>query len=66
MNWYPAHWAFRGPQRRPADASRLLRDANVGGGHVSTLRRLIRIGPVGIYAMRYRPGMAEEAKEWIP
>jgi hypothetical protein len=30
------------------------------------LRRLIRIGPVGIYAMRYRPGMAEEAKEWIP
>lgn len=68
MRWngLPPHWWFNGPQRRARPAGDLFRDPNVAGAHVATFRRLIRIGPVGLYVMRYRPGSAPERGERIP
>lgn len=58
-NSLPAHWWLSGPQRRARNASDLLRDPNLAGAHVATFRRLLRIGPFGLYVMRYRPGNTE-------
>jgi hypothetical protein len=55
----PPHWWLSGPSRHNA-AERILRVRNVGGGHVSGLYRVLRIGPFGIYLMRYRPGHVDE------
>lgn len=63
----PAHWAASGlGKAHPAD--RLLRVRNVRGGHAATLRRLLRIGPFGLYVIRYQPGHVEEVNltERIP
>lgn len=51
------HWAFKGFQRRArADVSLILRDPDMGYAHVGSLRRVVRVGPWGLYLMRYRPG----------
>jgi hypothetical protein len=55
----PSHWWFGliGPAR---DVTALFRRPNVFGGHVATLRRLLRIGPFAFYVVRYRPGHVED------
>lgn len=55
MSKLPPHWWIAGPSK-PIPASRLLRRTHVAGGHASTYRRLIRIGPWSIAVIRYRPG----------
>lgn len=53
----PNHWAFRGPQiRQVRPAHEVVRQPNVAGAHLSSFRRLVRIGPWAIYFGRYRPG----------
>ena len=56
--WAPAHWWVSGPGRA-RQASRLYRVLNVRGGHASTVRRLLRVGPWGLHLIRYRPGSVE-------
>lgn len=53
------HWWFAGmsPAR---DASLLIRRRDVAGAHVETFRRLVRIGPFGIYLFRYKPGTVDK------
>lgn len=58
MRRLPPHWTFRGPGCA-RDAAPLLRHRDVQGGHVDTIRRLLRIGPWGLTVMRYRPGQVD-------
>jgi hypothetical protein len=55
----PSHWAFNGPQRHARPAADLFRFTDVAGGHAESLRRLIRLGPWGVYVIRYAPGRVE-------
>lgn len=55
----PWHWSLQGPGK-PQPCSRLFRVQNVRGGHAATIRRLIRIGSVGVYVVRYRSGHVDE------
>lgn len=55
MSVLPPHWWISGPSK-PRAASELFRHTHVAGGHASTYRRLLRIGPWSIGVIRYRPG----------
>ena len=52
----PPHWAIRGPQHHARPAAEVFRWTEVAGGHAKSLRRLIRLGPFGLYVVRYAPG----------
>lgn len=65
MALIPWHWAFRGPGK-PVPAGRLFRTVDVRGGHAATLRRLLRVGPFGLYVLRYRPGLVDQREEREP
>lgn len=52
----PSHWALNGPQRHARPASEVFRYTDVAGGHAKSLRRLVRLGPWSIWAVRYAPG----------
>lgn len=52
----PSHWALSGPQRRSRPGSEVFCRPNVAGGHAKSLRRLIRLGPWGVYVIRYATG----------
>lgn len=61
-----SHWWLAGPSRHNA-AERILRVRNIAGGHVAGFYRMVRIGPFGIYLMRYQPGhVDEDSREVIP
>lgn len=55
----PSHWALSGVQRHARPAREVFRQVNVAGGHAKTLRRLVRVGPVGFYVIRYAPGRVD-------
>lgn len=59
----PQHWWLSGPARRATDAARLLRVRDARGGHVATIRRLLRVGPWGVYVWRYAPGHVDPSPE---
>lgn len=55
----PPHWALAGPGKA-RDAEPLLRGRqDVQGGHVATLRRLLRIGPFQVSLLRIRRGRVD-------
>jgi hypothetical protein len=66
--WTPPYWTLRGPQRHALNAADVYRHINVQGGHAATHRRLARLGPWGLYVVRYRPGHVEDHayREVIP
>ena len=57
--WAPSHWWISGPSRRATPAAQLYRRIDVQGGHVYTVRRLLRFGPWGVHLLRYRRGSGD-------
>lgn len=50
------HWSWNGPACRATSTAEMFRWRDVYGGHAATIRRLLRLGPFGLYVIRYRPG----------
>lgn len=55
----PPHWWIGGPWRHARPASEVLRFTDVAGGHAKSFRRIVRLGPIGLYVIRYAPGRVE-------
>jgi hypothetical protein len=63
----PSHWAVSGVQRHARPAIDVFRHVNVAGGHVKTLRKVVRVGPWSLLLIRYAPGNVEDREpERIP